>query len=142
MWRFTANGNFSSRSAYWLAMDRDNNRWPWSFVWKLHIPPKLKTFIWTLVRGRLMTNGQRITRGMNGSSTCPNCEHHWEDQQHLFRFCTTSQNIWNSVLPTTSLIQSNSNFDGSSIILPVAMGRCSFLGYGTSGDGDVYGSSS
>ncbi|XP_062021276.1 uncharacterized protein LOC133737799 [Rosa rugosa] len=49
IWNYTSNGDFSVKSAYHIFFDTyDQLHSPWKFIWKMHIPPKLKTFTWVL----------------------------------------------------------------------------------------------
>lgn len=44
-WKFSSNGTFSSKSAYWLVSERGNGSWSWNFIWKMSVSPKIKTFL-------------------------------------------------------------------------------------------------
>lgn len=50
IWHLTLNGQFSVNIAYnSFDMDEANASWKWDFIWKLRIPPKVKTFLWSYV---------------------------------------------------------------------------------------------
>ena len=36
----------------------------WSSVWKLKVHPKIKTFVWLLYHGKILTNEERMRRRM------------------------------------------------------------------------------
>lgn len=47
VWQFTPNRNFSVKTAYDSLFHAQHIfEWKWHFIWKLHVPPKIKTFLW------------------------------------------------------------------------------------------------
>ncbi|XP_062021310.1 uncharacterized protein LOC133737845 [Rosa rugosa] len=102
IWRLSQNGNFSVKSAYHsLFLNLDPQPWPWNFIWKIQVPPKVKTFLWTLVHDRLLTNDVRFRRGLAIDTRCPRCGSPLESLDHLFRDCTISMRIWTALHPTS-----------------------------------------
>ncbi|PRQ60552.1 putative reverse transcriptase zinc-binding domain-containing protein [Rosa chinensis] len=97
IWGYTSNGIFSVKSAYAIFLAsycQDNS--PWKFIWKLQLPPKLKTFTWIVFHGKLLTNVQRAKRNLTNDNCCPLCHQALETLAHLFRDCPAAQLIWNS----------------------------------------------
>ncbi|CAL9001792.1 unnamed protein product [Prunus brigantina] len=96
IWRFTSNGKFSVKSAYQLFCPVEaGSNWHWEFIWRLQLPPKVKTFLWVLCHKKLLTNAQRLRGGMAVSTSCPRCIYHVESVEHLFKGCSSSLLIWN-----------------------------------------------
>lgn len=65
IWGVENNGRFTVKSAFELCCQGENNQnlnadWKWDFIWKINVIPKVKTFLWTLIHGRIMTNMQRV----------------------------------------------------------------------------------
>jgi len=46
----------------------------WKTVWKSEAIPKIKFFIWTLLKGKVLTTYNLQKRGIAGPSRCPNCK--------------------------------------------------------------------
>ncbi|KAF7844545.1 reverse transcriptase [Senna tora] len=112
-WIGNLNGNFSTKSAYFLLCSFKFS-WPedsnWSWVWKLGCHPRYKLFIWLLLMNGLPTRGNLAGRGMNISSNCPLCNLSVEENSYLFRDCIVSQQVWLLVSPYFAL-QTNSDFN-------------------------------
>ncbi|CAL2226100.1 unnamed protein product [Prunus armeniaca] len=52
---------------------------------KLHVPPKIKTFVWLLFQAKLLTNVQRVRRNLASNPNYPCCNISMESLDHLFR---------------------------------------------------------
>lgn len=46
IWGHSSNGDFTMKSAFDLKMKEANRErnWSWQYIWKLDIPPKIRTF--------------------------------------------------------------------------------------------------
>lgn len=66
----------------------------WKLVWKAEAPPKVKFFIWLLLRGKTLTAENLRKRGILGPSRCPNCCRSEETMQHLFLECPVAEECW------------------------------------------------
>ncbi|CAL2241534.1 unnamed protein product [Prunus armeniaca] len=75
--------------------DEGNANWKWNFIWKLHVPPKVKTFLWVLCHKKLLKNAQRLKRKLTNAVVCPRCDCPLESCAHLFKDCTATLAIWN-----------------------------------------------
>ncbi|CAL5371541.1 unnamed protein product [Camellia sinensis] len=95
-WRKSPDGDFSTSSAYDLIMQSQSLENNWVWLWKLKIPPKIKSFLWLILIGKLMTNRIRHTRGYSDNPNCPSCET-VEDLDHLLQLCPYATNIWKQV---------------------------------------------
>ncbi|GKV26571.1 hypothetical protein SLEP1_g35849 [Rubroshorea leprosula] len=99
-WKSSANGSFSSSSAYCLAKktslgpDQD-----WSWIWKVHTLPKIQYFIWLLCHNRIKTLGYLNSIGITNFSNCPLCSLNTETAAHLVRDCPISCAIWDALFP-------------------------------------------
>ncbi|KAK9939901.1 hypothetical protein M0R45_016581 [Rubus argutus] len=104
IWGETSNDIFYVKSAYTIVSNSPcliNS--PWKFIWKLEIPPKLKTFVWVLCHGKLLTNAQRVKRKFTLDDSCPICHQHQESLVHLFRDCPAVLHIWKTFSIPTSV---------------------------------------
>lgn len=116
IWGATSNGQFSVKSAYNSSFDFSSSSNPqWQFIWNLKIPPKLKTFLWTMLHRKLLTNVQRVTRKFSNDASCPICHSSDETLLHLFRDCPRAANIWRA-FPMPSSISSSFSLDWTSWI--------------------------
>ncbi|XP_050386206.1 uncharacterized protein LOC126802601 [Argentina anserina] len=89
IWSATSNGIFSVKSAYNSIFNFDEPAAPhWKALWSFDIPPKQKTFLWVILHKKLLTNEQRVRRGLANSSTCTICNSDSESLLHLFRDCS------------------------------------------------------
>ncbi|KAL5823825.1 hypothetical protein ACOSQ4_021725 [Xanthoceras sorbifolium] len=95
IWGLEKNGCFSVKSAYKVACSDDNiDLWDWRSLWKLKLPPKISYFLWLVCHGKLLTNSQRIIRGISNDAYCPRCNSADENILYLFRGCTASIRVW------------------------------------------------
>jgi len=66
--------------------------------------PKIKFFIWVLLKGKVLTSKNLKKRGVIGPSRCPNCQAAEETIKHLFIDCPFAiaywrEAFWNINLP-------------------------------------------
>lgn len=63
MWRLTADGVFSVKSAYDLLFQEYMEVEPyWKLLWKMKIFPMLQIFLWLVFQGKVLSNDQRWKR--------------------------------------------------------------------------------
>lgn len=55
---------------------------------------KIKTFLWLLAEGRLLTNHERERRHLTMDNRCPVCEEDDESTRHLFWDCMFARDVW------------------------------------------------
>lgn len=58
IWGRANSREFTVKSAFELCCeeqdgDSGDTHWKWSFIWKLNVAPKIKTFLWTLIHGKV-----------------------------------------------------------------------------------------
>ncbi|XP_073046080.1 uncharacterized protein [Primulina eburnea] len=100
-WGNTITGKFSVSSAYELILnlyeqERDNS---WGTIWKLEIPYLIRTFIWLVRHGKIMSNTERLKRGFTTNGSCALCQYELEDVDHIFRKCEEAKKIWCRLMP-------------------------------------------
>ena len=64
------------------------------WTWKQNLLPKIKFFLWLVVRGVLPTYGFLSARKIEIPIKCNFCSHNVENIDHIFRKCTFVQGIW------------------------------------------------
>ncbi|CAL2228836.1 unnamed protein product [Prunus armeniaca] len=94
IWKGTANGVFSVKTAYNLFFK--GLSWPdysFSSLWKLKIPPKLQIFAWLTAQGKILSNEQRVRRQLTFDASCGVCEWPIETTLHILRDCYKAR-VW------------------------------------------------
>lgn len=68
---------------------------PGERVWHVrNMPPKISFFVWTVIRGRVLTVDNLKKRGMILVNRCQLCESAEETLKHLFLECEITERIW------------------------------------------------
>ncbi len=93
-WRWSTNGNFSSRSAYTFLTDSGVNDGKINFMWKADAPLRVKLFLWLAARNRLFTADTLAKRGWPGPSVCMFCFRSEETLQHILFECAFALSLW------------------------------------------------
>jgi hypothetical protein len=99
-WNYERTGVFLVRSAYRPALSNARNidergssaegsgeRKVWKKIWKLPVLPKVRNFIWKLMRNGLPTNENRCFRHIADEAGCDLCGHRCEDAYHAVMTC-------------------------------------------------------
>ena len=73
-WGLSNDGKFSLKSTYDILRTLMNTSLDgtWSLIWKLKVAPKIKTFVWLLFHGKILTNEEKIRRRMTDDYNTPN----------------------------------------------------------------------
>lgn len=99
-WRFNATGKFTAKSAYNMLCSSE---------WKWEGPERIKTFLWLMMRGALLTNATRVRRHITLNGACHLCGK-WEDELHVFRDCYRATSVWRKLdhrIPTSFWYEKN-----------------------------------
>ncbi|CAL1413585.1 unnamed protein product [Linum trigynum] len=106
IWYGTADGVFSVKSAYHLAVSLEKRRgsgrasvdWmdraSWIRLWEANIPPKLKVFAWQIFNRILPTTEALISHHIPVLPRCPVCWGGPETLEHLFLDCPVARALW------------------------------------------------
>ena len=107
VWMHNKNGWYSVRSGYHTARNllRESNQegegsnlWEcsnvWARIWKLHIPTKIKVFIWRACHDILPTFEKLRQRRIIGNDLCPICNRVPEIILHAVWECAATQDVW------------------------------------------------
>jgi len=96
-WGFTGSGDFTTKSATWKAhdnIDKDHPIWPYKWIWKLDVMPKVRVFLWQLCHNALPGRGILFHRGLQIDPFCPGCPSEIEDLDHIFMHCHMAKAVW------------------------------------------------
>ena len=94
-WSLEASGGFSSHSLY-LKMSQGAAVTHFKEVWRTRVPPKIKVFLWQLIRGKLPSGAQLAKRNGPSDGSCALCGE-WEDCNHIFFSCHLAKFLWAGV---------------------------------------------
>jgi len=100
-WGLHSSGQFSTKSATWLAHDtKPLNQPDWKFKWirKLDILPKIQIFLWQIFHHALPVRGLLLRRGITIHPTCPLCSEEVESINHLFCDCIASKVVFTTAI--------------------------------------------
>jgi hypothetical protein len=105
IWRGTANGILSVRSAYYIQQDLEEQsvagtsnlgckREVWRKLWALPVPNVEKHFIWRACHNSLPTRENLSKRKVIMDSLCPFCEQDMETCFHILWQCPSARDVW------------------------------------------------
>ncbi|KAJ1381506.1 Reverse transcriptase zinc-binding domain [Sesbania bispinosa] len=102
VWKLEGNGEFSLKSAFTFLQQIDDNNSSqdpiFNHIWKWQGPPRITTFIWKLIHGRLLTNLERSHRGMATDDSCHRCSSAPESIMHVIRDCPIVFEFWETII--------------------------------------------
>jgi hypothetical protein len=101
LWPQGKNGNFSVASAYDLLTHSEastnTTNGNWHMIWKMQVPERVKSFIWVLKHGRLLTNFWKSKMSL-GSPSCCYCGDITETELHVLRDCPKCMHVWLNIV--------------------------------------------
>lgn len=101
-----SNGEYSVRSAYRMCMNEllytshFKVEGAWDLIWKLKVPPRIKSLLWRICRNCLPTRTRLRDKGVNCAAVSALCNVDEEDIVHLIFKCPGSRNIWSMWSPS------------------------------------------
>lgn len=67
----------------------------WKSIWKLHLPPKIRIFLWSICQNALPTRDNLFQRHISPDPVCALCATHMpETLEHLFLLCPWTLKVW------------------------------------------------
>lgn len=100
IWWPNKQGIYSIRMAYHICLNTmiDSSylivAGDWNIIWNLNLPPRIKTFIWQVIKGCIPSRGKLQTHGIQCLISCVTCEDGVETYFHIFISCTKSKELW------------------------------------------------
>ncbi|KAL1121489.1 hypothetical protein V6Z11_D01G236200 [Gossypium hirsutum] len=94
-WTGTSSGCFSIKSAY--------HKEAWKLPWKVEVPQRVRFFLWLVLKQRLLTQAERLRRGVINDARCSVCGHGYEDVLHTIRDCDAAKKVWFRIIPSNKL---------------------------------------
>ena len=106
-WSLSRSNMFTVMSCYEILND-EGLRSPFTtIIWKCVSPLNVKIFTWLAIKDKILTQGNLLKKGWQGSSHCDICGFNEESTMHIFLNCTISWLIWNFLLRNANSILSN-----------------------------------
>ncbi|WVZ82473.1 hypothetical protein U9M48_029730 [Paspalum notatum var. saurae] len=103
VWRWTADGSYSSSSAYQLFFAGRTPLAGAPKIWKASAPPKVKFFCWLVLHGRPWTAERRHRHGLQACAACALCSQEDESIDHLLTSCVFTRQVWHQLLSRVGL---------------------------------------
>jgi hypothetical protein len=110
IWRLSATGHYSAKSAYEGLFLGTTGFEPCQRIWKTWGLPKCKFFLWLAAHSRCWNTDYLARRGLDHPEKCPLCDQEDETLKHLLVSCAFHSPIlvsfaspgWSSVLISTT----------------------------------------
>ncbi|KAG7589022.1 Zinc knuckle CX2CX4HX4C [Arabidopsis suecica] len=106
VWKHNKSGDFSVKSAYWLASQELDSQVAFEAnalpsvnglkeeVWQVQTDPKIKVFLWKMLCGAIPVVHALNRRGMSLDDTCQICGVEQETSFHVLFSCTYARQVW------------------------------------------------
>lgn len=94
VWRWTANGCYSAKSAYEVQFEGSYCSFNCKAIWKTRAEGKHRVFAWLLIQQRVLTADRLLARNWPWSPTCPLCDQLPETAEHLCLHCVFARELW------------------------------------------------
>ncbi|KAF7806109.1 ribonuclease H [Senna tora] len=66
----------------------------WSKIWKWPVHERIRSFIWLIAHGKILTNSHRLHRKLTDNAMCPRCGREEETALHALRDCDSVADLW------------------------------------------------
>lgn len=93
-WRWTADGQYTAKSAYQMLHKGRTSLQGAELIWKTWAPLRVKLFLWLACRRRILTADRRRRRGLEAHDTCFMCDQSNETADHLLASCSVAKEVW------------------------------------------------
>jgi hypothetical protein len=109
IWRGTSKGEFTVRSAYHMAKEkegallagpswRSEESMVWKGIWRANVPNAVKSFMWKACHNLLPTKENLFKRKVIPDPSCPICGLEVETTSHILWECASSADVWGASL--------------------------------------------
>lgn len=115
VWSCSKDGSYTVKSAHHSIMkdiletDHLKATGNWLDIWKLQVLPKIKHFLWRVLRCCLPTRERLSQKGIQWPSVCVYCLNNIENSWHIFLNCPRARQVWEKA-GLWHIIQSSAEF--------------------------------
>lgn len=96
-WRWTPDGEYTTRSAYQIQFEGSYNKLKLSPIWKAQVEPKCRFFAWTLLHKRILIANNLMKWNWPNDPTCKLCGIDPETPTHLCKDCPYAKQVWDQL---------------------------------------------
>jgi hypothetical protein len=93
-WRWTANGSYSSKTAYQIQFRGSFCSFNSSAIWEASAEGKHKLFMWLFVQNRILSADCLLLRSWTCNPVCILCDQGRETAAHLCLHCVFAREVW------------------------------------------------
>lgn len=93
-WRWTADGVYTTQSAYQIQFIGTYSRTKITPIWKAKAQHKCRFFAWTVMDKKILIANNLLKRGWTEDTDCKLCVNSLETPTHLFKDCPFTKEIW------------------------------------------------
>lgn len=131
IWQPLPSGIYTTKSGYNLAantprqisLSTNLQEFNWvKDVWSIKAPPKLRVFIWSILKKAISLGENFQRRGLLSNIACPRCGD-LETPMHAFFLCSFAQEVWQKA-PITSMVQIDAADDFQSFLVKSRQIKC------------------
>ncbi|KAE8684816.1 hypothetical protein F3Y22_tig00111105pilonHSYRG00502 [Hibiscus syriacus] len=102
IWFHDSSGLFSVKELSDLLLNVDAHESVFNFdkIWKLKVPPKVRSFLWLLKLGRIPIKEFQSIKSIlqkDSDKDCPWCSSNVEDANHFMVNCVSALNFWSAL---------------------------------------------
>ncbi|KAK1693054.1 hypothetical protein QYE76_009751 [Lolium multiflorum] len=116
-WALEQSGEYSTRSMY-SKFSRGGTVTHFKEIWRTRVLPKIRVFLWQLIRGRLPSGDQLVKRHGPSNGRCALCGD-WETCDHIFFTCHIAKFMWAGI---RDLLSCSWNPAGAADFIAIANG--------------------
>lgn len=97
-WRWTPNGEYTTRSAYRIQFIGRTKTSLFHPIWKAKTKPKCRFFAWLLLQKKILTADNLAKRGWPQDTLCKLCNSEPETPTHLCKDCIFTRASWDKLI--------------------------------------------
>jgi len=97
VWKWTANGAYTTKSAYLAQLKGTYCSFDAGAVWHAHAEGKQRFFAWLLVQSKILTADKLVVRNWPCDTNCALCDQVFETAAHLCLHCPFARHVWHLI---------------------------------------------
>jgi hypothetical protein len=114
-WRWTADGEYTAKSAYQIQFVGTFSKIRITPIWKARVESKCRFFAWTLMHKKILMASNLLKRGWTDETDCKFCGVALETPIHLCKDCPFTKQVWGIIKQWFNLAATDSVSDAGSL---------------------------